>query len=242
MSQRKSSARSNGFDSTSSQQKADAIHQYQETDGHFSLVRNFRLADLVTIMNGVCGSFSVFFSAHYLLTNDIDYLWSALAMPLAGLLFDFMDGKIARWRKSSSMLGQELDSLADLISFGVAPALLAFVVGLRTYLDTVILTAFICCGLARLARFNATVALVPKDEAGKAKYFEGLPIPSSLCLVALLSFWTWRGWIEGREGIPWGTTTLWGKEGGRGELHLVSIVFACWAAAMVSKTLRVPKI
>jgi len=240
MSQRKS--KSNGSDSTQSQQKADAIQQYQNTDGHFSLVRNFRLADLVTIMNGVCGSFSVFFSAHYLLTNDLDYLWSALAMPLAGLLFDFMDGKIARWRKSSSMLGQELDSLADLISFGVAPALLAFVIGLRTYLDTVILTGFICCGLARLARFNATVALVPKDEAGKAKYFEGLPIPSSLCLVALLSFWTKKGWIEGQQGIPWGTMTLWGKEGGRGELHLVSIVFGCWAAAMVSKTLRVPKI
>ncbi|KAJ6547499.1 hypothetical protein B0H19DRAFT_1165973 [Mycena capillaripes] len=223
-------------------QKAEALQQYQDSDGHFSLVRNFRLADLVTIMNGVCGSFSIFSSAHYLLNNDIDYLWSALSFPLAGLMFDFMDGKVARWRKSSSMLGQELDSLADLISFGVAPSLLAFVVGLRTYLDTVILTGFICCGLARLARFNATVALVPKDEAGKAKYFEGLPIPSSLALVAVLAYWTKQGWIEGQQGIPWGTLTLWGKAGGRGELHVVSIVFALWAAAMVSKTLRVPKI
>ena len=77
--------------------------------------RNFRLADLVTIMNGVCGSFSIFSSARYLLTNDDDYLWSALAFPLAGLMFDFFDGKVARWRKSSSMLGQELDSLADLV-------------------------------------------------------------------------------------------------------------------------------
>ncbi|CAA7271772.1 unnamed protein product [Cyclocybe aegerita] len=159
------------------------LHQYQDTDGHFSLVRNFRLADLVTIMNGVCGSFSIFSSANYLLTNDPDYLWSAMAFPLAGLMFDFLDGKVARWRKSTSMLGQELDSLADLISFGVAPSLLAFVIGLRTYLDTVILTGFICCGLARLARFNATVALVPKNEGGKAKYFEGLPIPSSLALL-----------------------------------------------------------
>jgi CDP-diacylglycerol--serine O-phosphatidyltransferase len=116
------------------------------------------------------------------------------------------------------------------------------VVGLRTYLDTVILTGFICCGLARLARFNATVALVPKDEAGKAKYFEGLPIPSSLALVGILSYWTKRGWIADQEGIPWGTITLWGKEGGRGELHVASIVFGLWAAAMVSKTLRVPKI
>lgn len=114
--------------------------------------------------------------------------------------------------------------------------------GLRTYLDTVILTGFICCGLARLARFNATVALVPKDEAGKARYFEGLPIPSSLALVGVLSYWTKKGWIEGRDGIPLGTIILWGEEGGRGELHVVSVIFGLWAAAMVSKTLRVPKI
>ncbi|KAF5357775.1 hypothetical protein D9756_001637 [Leucocoprinus leucothites] len=218
-----------------------ALKQYEDTEGHFSLVRNFRLADLVTIMNGVCGSFSIFSSARYLLTNDIDYLWTALAFPLAGLMFDFFDGKVARWRKSSSMLGQELDSLADLISFGVAPALLAFAVGLRTYLDTVVLTGFICCGLARLARFNATVALVPKDKAGKAKYFEGLPIPSSLTLVGILSYWTKQGWIAGQQGIPYGTVTLWGQPGGRGELHWVSVFFGCWAAAMVSKTLRLPK-
>ncbi|KAG6911471.1 hypothetical protein DXG01_014545 [Tephrocybe rancida] len=241
MSQRKPSTKFNGPPPSSAEQKAEALHQYQDTDGHFSLVRNFRLADLVTIMNGVCGSFSVFSSAHYLITGDIDYLWSALALPLAGLMFDFFDGKVARWRKSSSMLGQELDSLADLISFGVAPSLLAFAVGLRTYLDTVVLTGFICCGLARLARFNATVALVPKDAAGKAKYFEGLPIPSSLALVSVLAYWTKNGWIEGKEGIPLGTITLWGDAGGRGELHVVSIVGALWAAAMVSKTLRVPK-
>jgi len=219
-----------------------ALQQYQDTDGHFSLVRNFRLADLVTIMNGVCGSFSIFSSARYLLTNDPDYLWAALTFPLAGLMFDFFDGKVARWRNSSSLLGQELDSLADLISFGVAPALLAFVVGLRTYLDTVCLTSFICCGLARLARFNATVASVPKDAGGRSKYFEGLPIPSSLALVGILSYWVKNDWIAGKQGIPYGTVTLWGKEGGRGELHIVSVLFGLWAAAMVSKTLRIPKL
>uniref|UniRef100_D8PX10 CDP-diacylglycerol--serine O-phosphatidyltransferase n=2 Tax=Schizophyllum commune (strain H4-8 / FGSC 9210) TaxID=578458 RepID=D8PX10_SCHCM len=221
--------------------KEHSLQQYVDTNGHFSLVRNFRLADLVTIMNGVCGSLSVFSSARYLLSNDPDYLWAALGLPLAGLIFDFMDGKVARWRQESSMLGQELDSLADLISFGVAPALVAFTVGLRTYLDTVVLTAFICCGLARLARFNATVALIPKDTKGKSKYFEGLPIPSSLGLVAVLAYWTKQGWIEGQEGLPWGTITLWGAEGGRGEIHLVSVVFGLWAAAFVSKTLHVPK-
>ena len=124
----------------------------------------------------------------------------------------------------------------------MAPSLLAFVVGLRTYLDTVVLTGFICCGLARLARFNATAALIPKDESGKARYFEGLPIPSSLALVGVLSYWTKQGWIDGKEGIPWGTVVVWGPKGGDGEIHIVSFIFAIWATAMVSKTLRVPKI
>ena len=115
-------------------------------------------------------------------------------------------------------------------------------VGLRTQLDTIILTIFICCGLARLARFNASVALVPKDNSGKAKYFEGLPIPSSLALVGILSFWAKNGWIHGKEGIPGGIWRLWGQENGSGEIHVVAIAFGFWAAAMVSKTLRVPKI
>jgi len=241
MNQRKPTGKStNG--QTMEESKVAALQQYQDTEGHFSLVRNFRLADLVTIANGICACFSIFMSAKYLVTNDEDYLWSALLFPYAGLMFDFLDGKVARWRNESSMLGQELDSLADLISFGVAPALLAFSIGLRTYLDTVVLTGFVCCGLARLARFNATVALVPKDAKGKATYFEGLPIPSSLFLVAVLTYWTKMGWIEGKEGIPMGTITLWGSKGGDGDLHSVCIVFGIWAAAMVSKTLRVPKI
>jgi CDP-diacylglycerol--serine O-phosphatidyltransferase len=71
-------------------------------------------------MNGFCGSFSIFSSGRYLLTKDEAYLWQALAFPLAGLMFDFFDGKVARWRNSTSMLGQELDSLADLVSLFTA--------------------------------------------------------------------------------------------------------------------------
>lgn len=97
------------------------------------LCRNFRLADLVTIMNGVCGALSLFSSARYLLTKDDDQLWTALALPVAGCIFDLMDGKIARWRNSSSMLGQELDSLADLVWTG-CPSCLLF---LTTCLDLV---------------------------------------------------------------------------------------------------------
>ena len=67
-------------------------------------------------MNGFCGSFSIFSSGRYLITHDENHLYAALTYPLAGLMFDFFDGKVARWRNSSSMLGQELDSLADLVS------------------------------------------------------------------------------------------------------------------------------
>ena len=73
------------------------------------------------------------------------------------------------------------------ISFGVAPAMCAFCLGLRTPADTLVLTGFVCAGIARLARFNATVALLPKDASGKSKYFEGLPIPSSLLLVGAMA-------------------------------------------------------
>lgn len=138
-------------------------------------------------MNGFCGAQSIYMSARYLVTNDPLYMWWALWLPLVGSLFDFLDGKIARWRRSSSMLGQELDSLADLVSFGVAPSVAAFASGLRYPLDTLCLTVFVCAGIARLARFNITAANIPHDSQGKARYFEGMPIPSSLALIGVLA-------------------------------------------------------
>ncbi|GAA5892983.1 hypothetical protein JCM6882_006909 [Rhodosporidiobolus microsporus] len=224
------------------------LKEFVQDDRHFSLVRNFRLADIVTLGNGFCGSLSLFSSANFLITKDEKYLWHALFYPLAGMIFDALDGKVARWRRESSMLGQELDSLADSISFGVAPAFLAFVLGLRTPLDTLLLLIFICAGIARLARFNATVALVPKDATGKSKYFEGLPIPSSLLLVAVMAGCVKQGKVElavpGKalglgDGLPGGMVQPLLEYGV--EVHWAAIVFAGWAAAMVSKTLRIPK-
>ncbi|KAK4058421.1 CDP-diacylglycerol-serine O-phosphatidyltransferase [Microbotryomycetes sp. JL221] len=230
---------------TTAQTDAKKLKQFVEDGRHFSLVRNFRLADLVTLGNGFCGAMSLFSSARYLLTSDPKYLWQALWLPLGGFIFDALDGKVARWRNESSMLGQELDSLADSISFGVAPAMCAFCIGLRSQADTIVLTAFVCAGIARLARFNATVALIPKDKAGKSKYFEGLPIPSSLILVGVMAGCLRRGLIEapgGRgQGLPYGLIRpLFDKTGI--ELHYASLVFVAWAAMMVSKTLRIPKL
>lgn len=85
---------------------------------HSPLTRrsNFHLADAFTLMNGFCGAQSLFASARYLITSDPIHAWHALWFPVAGAIFDLLDGKVARWRKSSSMLGQELDSLADSVS------------------------------------------------------------------------------------------------------------------------------
>lgn len=161
--------------------------QFVEREGHFSLVRNFHLADAFTLMNGFCGAQSIFASGRYLLTSDPIHAWHALWFPLLGAVFDLLDGRVARWRRSSSLLGQELDSLADALSFGMAPTFAAYALGMRTYLDSIVLTIFVCCGIARLARFNVTAASVPHDASGKAKYFEGLPIPSSLILVGAMA-------------------------------------------------------
>ncbi|WWC60379.1 CDP-diacylglycerol-serine O-phosphatidyltransferase [Kwoniella dejecticola CBS 10117] len=234
------------------EEKKKLLQQYKNDDGHFSLVRQFRLADLITIMNGVCGTLSILSSARYLIlasnvktppAEAISTLYFAHLLPILGFGFDALDGKVARWMGGGSMLGQEMDSLADLVSFGVAPATLAFTLGLRTPLDTLALLLFVSCGLARLARFNATVALIPSDASGKSKYFEGLPIPSSLFLTSMMALWVKNDWYvgaaRGTSDVPFGRKLLWGEKGGWGEVHLAAIIFAVWGAMMVSKTLRV---
>lgn len=197
---RKSNARSAAAGADKDGASSELV-KFVETDGHFSLVRNFHLADAFTLMNAFCGAQSLFASARYLITSDPKHAWLALWFPLFGAIFDLLDGKVARWRKSSSMLGQELDSLADSLSFGAAPAFAAYALGLRGGLDSFILTLFVCAGVARLARFNVTAATIPHDASGKARYFEGLPIPSSLVLVGGMAVCLLTGRIE-PGGLP----------------------------------------
>ncbi|MCJ1452745.1 CDP-diacylglycerol-serine O-phosphatidyltransferase [Mycoblastus sanguinarius] len=210
--------------------------------GHFSMIRALHLADLITELNGFCGFMSILSSMRYCLGPPDAYsnIYAALAFMPFGLFFDFMDGKVARWRGKSSLMGQELDSLADLISFGVAPASCAFALGLRTPLDTLLLSFFVLCGLTRLARFNVTVSSLPKDSTGKSKYFEGTPIPTSLGIVAAMAWCVWMGKVEGGEGPIGG---LMGTEafGGILEMHPIVGVFVGWGCAMVSKSIHIPK-
>ena len=194
---------------------------------HFSMIREFHLADLFTIANGSCGVAAVFQAMTFLASGERGRLDVAAALILAALLFDVLDGRVARWRHRASPLGREMDSLADVISFGVAPAGIAFAAGLRGALDQLILLFFVACGLSRLARYNVTAEALAA-ETGKVRYFEGTPIPTSIVPLALLLLAFHRG-------------TLFPLAVGGLELHLVSLLFLLSGSLMVSKTLKVPK-
>jgi CDP-diacylglycerol---serine O-phosphatidyltransferase len=197
------------------------------------MIRSFVAADFLTLGNGFCGSGSVLAAMQYLVTAENRWLVTAMVLLPIAAVFDFADGRVARWRRRSSMLGADLDSLADVISFGLAPAALGFAVGLRGALDVTILLYFVGCGISRLARFNATADAL-SDEAGKVKYFEGTPIPTSVLIVGLIAVLH----VQGRLGAAiWlGSWTL-----GDLVLHPLTIVYAVSGSLMIS-TIRVPKI
>ncbi|PVU91446.1 hypothetical protein BB559_002971 [Furculomyces boomerangus] len=221
------------------------------------MVRSFNLADFLTLGNGVCGCMSIMFAMRSLITQDPTFLYAAFCFIPIGVFLDAMDGKVARWRNSTSLLGQELDSLADLISFGVAPAMLGFACGLQTILDIIVLSFFVCCGLARLARYNATVASLPKNDSGKILYFEGTPIPSSLFIVIVLAYGVYCGKFWSFQNIPTDQNgfispfkiAFIGENVWLGELKVISkyhihpfvFIYAINGMLMISKRLRIPK-
>ncbi len=127
------------------------------TRRHLSMLRSYTWADALTIGNAACGTIAIFLCLDYLAEGSPRYLWTAfLLLPLA-LVLDVLDGYVARLdRRRQSVLGADLDSLADVISFGVAPAVLGFTLGLRGGWDMLVLSYFVVCGVSRLARFNVT--------------------------------------------------------------------------------------
>lgn len=205
----------------------------REKPRRFSLIRSFVLADFLTLGNGFCGAGSVLAAMQYLVSDDDRCLVLAMALLPIALAFDYADGRVARWRRKSSFLGADLDSLADVISFGMAPAAVGFAVGLRGGIDVAILLFFVACGISRLARFNATAAALA-DETGKVKYFEGTPIPTSVFIVLLLAALHFTGRL--RPEIWLGSWTIGGAV-----LHPLTIIYALSGSAMIS-TIRVPKI
>lgn len=201
---------------------------------HFSMLRSFALADLFTFGNVICGMSAILVCLGALAGGGTGALWPAFWLLPAALVFDALDGRIARWRQKASPLGADLDSLADTVSFGVAPAVLGYALGLRGGIDQALLVYFVACGISRLARFNVTASALA-DETGKVRYFEGTPIPTSLLIVLLLGLQLGQGRVG--DGL-WGGV----MEIGPWTWHPFSLVYLVLGSTMVSGTLRIPKI
>jgi CDP-diacylglycerol---serine O-phosphatidyltransferase len=200
-----------------------------------SMLRSYTPADALTIGNAASGTIAIFLCLDYLAEGRARFLWTAfLLLPLA-LLCDVLDGYVARLNtQRQSLLGADLDSLADVISFGVAPAVLGFTLGLRGGWDMFVLTYFVVCGVSRLARFNVTAAALADEQTGKVKYFEGTPIPTSIAIVGLLGLAFGLGRIN--EDLWLGAYRI-----GPAHLHPLALLYAASGSAMISATLRIRK-
>ena len=128
-------------------------------------------ADVATLANVGCGVGSIFSSA------SMQFSLAAYLL-LGSLFFDFIDGKIARVLNQKGVLGKDLDSLADAISFGAAPALFGYMMGLDNVLSITILVFFVAMGVLRLARFNVL----------ELDYYVGMPITLNGLLIPVFYF------------------------------------------------------
>lgn len=147
------------------------------------------LPNLLTTGNLLCGFWAI------ISVFQERFYFAAVAILLAAV-FDVFDGKVAKLSGTTSKFGMQYDSLADLVSFGIAPALLAFSWALRPYGKFGWLAAFlfVACGAIRLARYNVMAS------SGETKYFKGLPIPVAAAMIAftiLLYFQLIEtGWVK----------------------------------------------
>lgn len=186
------------------------------------------MADLITLGNAACGIGSILLAFRYALEREREVLWASIALLPIALICDFADGFVARKRRSSPF-GGDLDSLADVISFGVAPATLGYALGLRGGWDALILVIFVSCGVARLARYNI-IADSMKTATGKVSHYEGTPIPTSLIVVGVMA---------GLFGAHVAPDALTGWRVGL-VLHPASLMYLASGLLMVSRV-KVPK-
>ena len=198
------------------------------------MLRQLHVADFLTLANAACGLSAVFFSMLFMGKQSLTYFFAATALMPAALTFDWLDGRVARWRHEHSLLGRELDSLADVISFGVAPATIGFAAGLQGEWDWFALMYFVCCGVSRLARYNVTAEKLSQGSDTVA-YFEGTPIPTTVLLSSVLAFAAWQNRLG--ENLYWGDWAI-----GPWDLHPLVLLFVLSGSLMISKTLHVPKI
>jgi CDP-diacylglycerol--serine O-phosphatidyltransferase len=202
---------------------------------HLSMLRSYTAADALTIANASCGTIAIFLCLDAVDADSRRLLWIAMLLLPVALVCDVLDGYVARLNRTrQSRLGADLDSLSDVISFGVAPAAIGYAVGLRGGWDMVCLTYFVVCGVSRLARFNVTAVALADADTGKVAYFEGTPIPTSILIVGVLAVALAVGRVDGDLWL--GSTRI-----GPALFHPLALIYAVSGSAMISATLRIPK-
>lgn len=179
------------------------------------------LPSLFTVGTLVCGYYAVLSTLRgtQMLAAGMSSALALLAFDSAAkaigyaVVFDGLDGRIARLTNATSDFGREFDSLADVITFGIAPAFLAFAWGIRPVEEVsgsllvqhlrdagwVVTFAFLICGAARLARFNIQTS----RPAGDRRYFAGLPIPAGAGVVAAVVHWAKYPVNDWRYALAW---------------------------------------
>lgn len=146
-------------------------------------VKIYLLPNLFTAGNLACGFFALTWMFKYDTTSlDFEPIRKAIWLILAAFAFDFFDGRVARITKKESPFGREFDSLADIVSFGVAPAFLVYRIVLQEFVKTgwMVAAIYLVCGGIRLARFNLLTQMAGKKSSGE---FIGFPIPSAAGMV-----------------------------------------------------------
>src|SRR5213075_2591525 len=182
-------------------------------DTEASKLKIYLLPNLLTAGNLFCGFLAMtrIVEADITASNFSHVIRNAIFFIILACLFDLLDGRVARMGGYESPFGREFDSLADIISFGAAPAFLVHRVVLRDVFEKhpeigwFIASVYLICGAFRLARFNCLAA---QSNGGGGKEFHGFPIPAAAGLVASITlFLLWLddyGWLEDRFArTPW---------------------------------------
>src|SRR5688572_13336132 len=194
---------------------------------HFSMIRSFHLADFLTIANGFCGVAAIFEAMKFLRVGDERHAFVAAILIPVALVFDLLDGRLALGRHTSSLFVGEIVLLAVMICLGVAPATIAFAIGMDTWLDQIVLIYFAICGLSRLARYNITADSLSMTT-GRVEYFEGAPIPTSVIPLGLTMLFFYRG-------------NLYPARVFSVDFHWPIALFFISGCLMISRTVRIPK-
>ncbi|HJZ88748.1 MAG TPA: CDP-diacylglycerol--serine O-phosphatidyltransferase [Polyangia bacterium] len=170
----------------------------------------FIVPNLFTLASVFCGFLSITLSASSDPHNphDVNLLYQAALAICVGFFFDTFDGRIARLTRTQSVLGLQLDSLADVITFGAAPAMMVYKWGLTTFGLWGIFIAYTFCAAAamRLARFNVLTLHETEKKAAPGKFILGLPVPAASAVLVSLVVVNYR--VGGYQAIAQGAVAV----------------------------------